>query len=244
MQQNSLKKAVSIMAIAAVMGFNATVTAAEVDEETRRVGKGFGIGAAIGSVVAGPVGLVVGSVAGAVKVQQDIRDERLLAAEAERIEAEAELVEARSALSEMEENLVAATETKGLYEPGVKPGGVSLEVMFRTASSEVSDRDRARLGELAASVSAREGLTIHLEGFSDPRGDADYNLRLSERRVDAVKQALVEQGAAAGRIRTVAHGEALADTSERDIDGLALERRVSVTLRDERASKGVARLDL
>ena len=243
MKYPSLKKAILATTIAAAITANSAV-ATEVDEDTKRVGKGFGIGAVIGSIVAGPVGLVMGSAAGAVKVQQDIRDERLVTAEAERVAAEAELVEARSVMSELKENLVAATETKGLYEPGLEPGSYALEVMFRTASYDIGETDRAKLNELASMVSGAKAWTIHLEGFSDPRGDAEYNLQLSAQRIDAVRQALTDSGIEEGRIQTVAHGEALTGTTENDIDGCAMERRVSVTLRNEHATKGVAQLNL
>lgn len=244
MKPIAMKKTLIATAMAAALGANGITNATEITDEEKRVGKGFGIGAVIGSIVAGPAGLVVGSAAGAIKTQQDIRDEKLVQAEARRIEVEAELVEARSTMSELKEDLVAATDTRGLYQQGLQPSSYALDVMFRTASYDVSEKDRAKLGELAASLTGQEVLTVHLEGFSDPRGDAAYNLQLSEQRVAAVKQVLVEQGIVEERIQTVAHGENRTGTTERDIDGLALERRVSITILNEKATKGVAQLNL
>lgn len=45
-----------------------------------------------------------------------------------------------------------------------------------------------------------------LEGHADPRGSADYNQALSERRVERTKSFLVEQGVPAGSIETKAFG--------------------------------------
>ncbi|MGA8618024.1 MAG: OmpA family protein [Candidatus Sulfotelmatobacter sp.] len=45
-----------------------------------------------------------------------------------------------------------------------------------------------------------------LEGHADPRGPAEYNQKLSERRVDRVKSFLVEQGVPEGNIDTKAFG--------------------------------------
>lgn len=52
---------------------------------------------------------------------------------------------------------------------------------------------------------------VTVEGFTDPAGSAAYNLRLGQRRADAVKAVLVDQGALdGGLVRTVSYGE---DTS-------------------------------
>lgn len=44
-------------------------------------------------------------------------------------------------------------------------------------------------------------------GYTDRAGSDAYNLRLSERRAEAVRQALIENGVEASRIRTVGEGE-------------------------------------
>jgi outer membrane protein OmpA-like peptidoglycan-associated protein len=50
-----------------------------------------------------------------------------------------------------------------------------------------------------------ERLSVDLEGFTDPSGPRDYNVQLSQRRVDAVRRYLVEQGVPQPRI----HGTGL-----------------------------------
>jgi len=52
---------------------------------------------------------------------------------------------------------------------------------------------------------------ITVEGFTDPSGSAAYNLRLGQRRADAVRgELLMQSGMAEGQIRSVSYGE---DTS-------------------------------
>lgn len=51
------------------------------------------------------------------------------------------------------------------------------------------------------------GAQVTVEGFTDPAGSAAYNLRLGQRRADAVRGYLVAQGMAADRIRAVSYGE-------------------------------------
>ncbi|GAB4346905.1 MAG: hypothetical protein Kow006_05970 [Gammaproteobacteria bacterium] len=244
MKQIIMRKALIAATVVATLGANGVAGATEVTPEEKRVGKGFGLGAAIGSLVAGPPGLVVGSILGAIKVQQDIRDERLREAEALRIELEASLVEARSEAAELKRNLVASAENRVHQETAIDVTPYSLRVLFRTASHELSEADRKRLIELADWLKRHETFTVHLEGFSDPRGDEAYNLKLSEQRAEAVRQLLLEQGVDETRIETVANGESRSVASEEDFDGLAFERRVSVSIRSDAGSRGVARLDL
>jgi hypothetical protein len=55
-----------------------------------------------------------------------------------------------------------------------------------------------------------------LESYTDPRGPAEYNQKLSERRVDRVKSFLVEQGVSGADIDTKAFG-ALHTLSETEV---------------------------
>lgn len=48
---------------------------------------------------------------------------------------------------------------------------------------------------------------ITVEGFADPSGPSEYNLRLGERRGESVKARLVQSGVSAERIRIVSYGE-------------------------------------
>lgn len=48
---------------------------------------------------------------------------------------------------------------------------------------------------------------ILVEGYADPIGAEAYNLRLSQRRADAIKQALLEMGVAKDKISSIGKGE-------------------------------------
>jgi outer membrane protein OmpA-like peptidoglycan-associated protein len=56
-------------------------------------------------------------------------------------------------------------------------------------------------------LQSRPDVLLTLEGHADPRGSVEYNQALSERRVNRVKQFLVEQGVPATNIETKAFGE-------------------------------------
>ena len=69
---------------------------------------------------------------------------------------------------------------------------------------------------------------VQLDGFADERGASDYNFELSRKRVEFVRDQLVDAGIHPSRIRIAAHGETPAQDDS--VDSYALERRVSLKL--------------
>lgn len=59
----------------------------------------------------------------------------------------------------------------------------------------------------AANAKKSGSAKIEVTGYADTSGPADYNLRLSRKRADAVKAALVKEGIGAKNITTVGKGE-------------------------------------
>jgi outer membrane protein OmpA-like peptidoglycan-associated protein len=73
---------------------------------------------------------------------------------------------------------------------------------------------------------------IRVEGHTDSSGDAEANLELSEKRAQAVREALVGLGVAADRVTALGMGEDFPIASNEDEDGRAQNRRVDVILLD------------
>ncbi len=101
---------------------------------------------------------------------------------------------------------------------------------FDFDQAEVRQRDQEALRTLAECLT--RGPLAHrrlaLVGHADAKGDPHYNVGLSLRRADAVKQVLVRQGVAANRI-------ILASRGARDAVGYAgytdaIDRRVDIRL--------------
>ena len=113
------------------------------------------------------------------------------------------------------------------------PGGPSevslmLRIEFAFDSSELTVRAMRDLDGVASALNDPEltAAQLTLEGHTDATGAAAYNLRLSERRAEAVVTYLAGQGVSRGRLRAVGFGEdrllpAYAPTDER-------QRRVEV----------------
>ena len=103
-----------------------------------------------------------------------------------------------------------------------------MDLSFRTNEYTLTDTNGERLSELAQSLSGISNIRIRLDGFADERGDAAYNMKLSEKRVEFVRDQLVSAGVEASRITLIAHGES--DAQDDSLDSFALERRVSLTV--------------
>jgi len=85
-------------------------------------------------------------------------------------------------------------------------------------------------------LESRPEAHLILEGHADPRGEAEYNQELSQRRVERVKRFLVEQGVSEANIDTKAFG-ALQSLSDADVKN-ALESDPQLSLEDrQRALK-------
>ncbi|MBK5928180.1 OmpA family protein [Rhodobaculum claviforme] len=80
-------------------------------------------------------------------------------------------------------------------------------VFFTTDQSTLSETARDTLRAQTRWLTDNRGYGIVIEGHADERGTREYNLALSERRANAVREFLVAQGIAPGRIRTVGYGK-------------------------------------
>lgn len=76
------------------------------------------------------------------------------------------------------------------------------DASIRTEDEPVLDR----FAQVVASYYDEAIITV--EGFADPSGSAEYNLRLGERRAEAVKDYLEAAGIPSDRLRAVSYGEA------------------------------------
>ena len=107
---------------------------------------------------------------------------------------------------------------------------VALDVHFRTEDSTIDAGDEQRLAELASFVAPLDGTVIRLDGHTDVRGTHKYNDALSTTRAESVRDALVRAGMPVERIVVTGEGSVDATATDQDVDGMALDRRVAVTV--------------
>ncbi len=108
----------------------------------------------------------------------------------------------------------AAASTTGGQTASVDPSTVQYfqqtvgdRVFFATNASTVSPRARQTLQRQAQWLAANPAANAQIEGHADERGTREFNLALGARRAEAVRQFLVSQGVAAGRLTTISFGK-------------------------------------
>lgn len=101
-------------------------------------------------------------------------------------------------------------------------------LIFARGSDQISSSSYSELNELAIWLNDNPSIIIQLEGHTDFAGNPDANMRLSEARVIAVQEYLINQRVRKSRIFTKAFGGTQPVTQERTDEAKALNRRVEV----------------
>lgn len=101
----------------------------------------------------------------------------------------------------------------------------TLHVQFAFDRSDLSDGAQTALLQVSKELKDNPLLSVDLEGYTDQTGPREYNIGLSQRRVESVRRFLVGSGADLSRIHSVGLGPLQAKNEQP-----ALQRRVTVRL--------------
>jgi peptidoglycan-associated lipoprotein len=102
---------------------------------------------------------------------------------------------------------VAATKTgEGSLGEGTLVRGLKA-VYFEYDQANLSPDALTIIGENSEWLKDRPTAKVQIEGHTDERGTAEYNLALGERRAKAVRDALVRLGIEKERVTTISYGE-------------------------------------
>ncbi|MGQ0658336.1 MAG: OmpA family protein [Chromatiales bacterium] len=74
-------------------------------------------------------------------------------------------------------------------------------------------------------------VSVEIEGHTDDRGNEDYNLELSHKRAETVRQYLIDRGIAAERLKAIGRGEAQPVAANDSVEGRSRNRRVEFVVR-------------
>jgi outer membrane protein OmpA-like peptidoglycan-associated protein len=107
------------------------------------------------------------------------------------------------------------------------------DVLFDSNGTELMPGAAAALDRLARFMRDFPGRQLMIEGHTDARGPELYNVQLSERRADSVRDALVARGIGAARIRTTGLGESYPVVSNDTPEGMRENRRVVILISDD-----------
>ena len=104
-------------------------------------------------------------------------------------------------------------------------------VLFPFNQAKLKAEDKQQLDQLVGQTNNLKRYFISIEGYTDPTGDAAYNLDLSKRRADAVVQYLAgEKDVDFNRIHTIGLGEQKLVDDAKTRDARAKNRRVEVKI--------------
>ncbi|SRR5712692_2105631 len=102
--------------------------------------------------------------------------------------------------------------------------------LFDFDKSDIRANQMSEVSDIAAYVKQNPSTKVGLDGHADPRGSDAYNQALSERRVNAVREALIKAGVPADKIATGAFGESRLVCSQSTEECWQRDRRVEVLI--------------
>src|ERR1700678_3068597 len=101
-------------------------------------------------------------------------------------------------------------------------------VHFDFNKSKIRPGDAAILDEAVSSLKANPNVTINVNGYCDAIGSEEYNLKLSERRADAVVNYLVNAGIPSSQLIPHGYGKTDFVATNDTAEGRAENRRVEL----------------
>lgn len=230
-----------------LLGMSAVALAGEPQPATPHEPVGFVTGGVIGAFAAGPVGAVIGAGLGtwlgnrvhragdATKAEATVAalqtdKSELLGEKSTLLSEKSVLTETNRSLAVQLDDLTQKVESaQTAREDGSEVlDGLQGDVLFRTGSAEITPEIAHQIQVLAQAVAKSPALKVRVDGYADPRGTVDANLKLSEARANAVRDLFLASGIRDEVLEVNAYGKSQSVAA--DNDGYALERRVRLTL--------------
>jgi outer membrane protein OmpA-like peptidoglycan-associated protein len=150
------------------------------------------------------------------------------AKESELLLLKKQMQQAKAKLKELEE-LNAKETRRGLV--------LTLgDVLFTSGKADLLPGAQRTIAKLAQFLEENPERKVLIEGHTDNIGSTTYNLDLSLRRAQAVKEALVEKGVDPERIVAQGYGEIYPVASNSDAAGRQRNRRVEIVILKEGVS--------
>ena len=199
---------------------------------------GMGVGAASGALVAGPVGLLVGGLIGAIAgSNQDVTK----APESITAVVENNVIAEESSDNDKQSHGIQLAQLgtiNAAIEDDIEPAkdalldilttDLSMDIYFRSGSTTIESFYPARLAAIAELMDNMQSLEIHLDGYTDRRGDKTKNIALANDRIANVREQLINAGVDENRIISKAFGEMKMVSAAGDLEAYTFDRKVVI----------------
>ena len=170
-------------------------------------GVGYAVGGGKGAAIGAGSGMLVGGLTGAaIGNYMDKQEEELRQA----------FATAEAASIQREQDVLAVT--------------FKADVMFDFDSAAIKTGAYDEIDRVSQVLTKYPQTQIRIEGHTDSKGSEDYNLKLSEKRAQAFKDALVARNLDPVRLQTVGFGETKPVAGNDTETGRQMNRRVRVVI--------------
>lgn len=204
---------------------------------------GFGSGMLLGAVVGGPVGAIVGAFSGSL-VGKSVGDDKYIKAQQQTLDAQTQQITAlnqqQQSLQQLQTQYAEAQRQLNSLQAAraskLEELTVGMNVQFRTGTAEIEPHFATQLKDIAYAMNLAPELTLDLSGYADRRGSAEFNQQLSEQRVQAVRDFLIQQGVQGDRLTASAYGASAPLSQNESLEGDFFDRRVTLRLQSPDAA--------
>lgn len=105
------------------------------------------------------------------------------------------------------------------------------DINFKTGTAELDGKSQNILNSIAGILKANTHLSFEVAGHTDSTGNYDFNVQLSEKRAQSVRQYLVDQGVNADRLTAKGYGPDQPVATNETRAGRSENRRVELDLK-------------
>lgn len=159
---------------------------------------------------------------GQAEAARKLAEERQAAAQASRAQAESARARAKTLEQQLDELKAKQTERGMVLTLG--------DVLFDAGRATLNPGAARAIDQLATFLKENPARTIEIEGYTDSVGSEQMNQTLSERRANAVKNALMDRGIESNRIAARGFGEGNPVASNATAAGRQQNRRVEIVI--------------
>ena len=104
------------------------------------------------------------------------------------------------------------------------------DMLFTSGNANLKAGTTSNLNKLVTFLNNYPDRTVMIEGYTDSVGGNDYNMSLSQRRAESVRNYLADQGIGEARLTAVGNGEGDPIASNGSAAGRQRNRRVEVII--------------